>query len=183
MLFVIVPVLLVLVEGGLYLSHYKKNNVLQGGCAIEEKTIVADDPEMKGLVEPGKKLTLSSGWYQCHPLVDGDLVLYRYSSSADPVIRIVRAVEDDKIKLSVDKKYQAWNLLVNGDMVMGVNKEPYHFGNSNPSMLSLYMESRKKGLLPGDVILFASQNSGHKDSGAFGIANVKDVVGKLSIAN
>jgi hypothetical protein len=35
-------------------------------------------------------------------------------------------------------------------------------------------------LLLGDLVLFTSLSGGRKDSGAFGLANVKDVVGKVN---
>jgi hypothetical protein len=186
LLLVIIPVALILVELDLYLSHLTRpKTVTSGKCDVEESTLAVDDPEMAGVLSPKQKVTLDAGWYQCHPLVDGELVYYRFSQTEDPVVRIVRAVEGDTIKLEKDKKNRAWNLLVNNKTVTGADaqgdtKDPYMFGNQNPPVLSLYLATRKDGLLPGDVILFTSRTGGTKDSAAFGLANVKDVVGKIT---
>jgi hypothetical protein len=155
-----------------------RSRVSSGNCPVEEKIIQSNDPLLTGVVAPGEKLKVLLGWYNCHAVEEGDLVLFSYDRNAEPIVRIVRGVEGDRFRVVPDLQRRAWNLIVNGKAVMYQDK-PYFFGAETPPTLSLFEKNHPKGLLPGEVILLSSLPPGNLDSGFLGILGTRDILGKV----
>ena len=148
-------------------------------CPGEVIDIVNTDDLLGAAAKKGQTLKVTLNWYGCNPLERGALVYYRFSTTLPPIVRFLRAVPGDKFEVVRDKERDAWNLKVNGELVMDeTGEKPYFFGAKPPATLSLY-EKQSKGILAnGDVILLAAVSPGQNDSGIFGVANVADILGK-----
>ncbi|MEQ1876747.1 MAG: hypothetical protein ABL958_08875 [Bdellovibrionia bacterium] len=177
---------LILIAAGIYFLYPRETPKPQFGGAKDQpcpgETIEIENPDghLGTIAKKGQKLKITLNWYACNPLERDALVYYRFSSTLDPIVRIVRAVPGDKFKVVRDEKRGAWNLEVNGALIMNEDgKDPYFFGGKPPATLSLY-EKQSKGVLGnGDVIMFAAIAPGQNDSGIFGVANVVDIVGRV----
>lgn len=138
------------------------------------------DSFMDGLVKKGQKIKILTNWYACHALERGDLVYYQYSTNFDPVVKVVRAIPGDKFKVTRDKDKGAWNLAVNGEVLMDeAAQAPYYFGANPSTVLSLYEKENNGVLKDGDVIVLSNVPPGSSDSGLFGVASVSDIVGRV----
>lgn len=147
-------------------------------CATTTESVVVPDGHMRGMFNQGDKIQVVKNWYRCHPIQDGDVVYYRFSTQFPPVVRIVRAVGGDRFHLIKDEAKKKWNIKIN-DSLLSYQGKPYFFGVDPPPVLSLY-ETEYKGVLPkDDVILFSNVPPGDRDSSTFGVANVGDILGKV----
>ncbi|MBK9293940.1 MAG: hypothetical protein IPM57_05770 [Oligoflexia bacterium] len=155
-----------------------------GPCPGETKTMVQNDPYMRGVIEQGQKFRVILNYYDCNKPKRGELVLFQIHQSMDPVVKIIRGVQNDRFKLIKDVKRGAWNLEVEDDIIYSlVNKdEKYFFGGNMAPPLSLYERSHNGKITGnGDVILLSSWPPGSIDSGQFGMFNLADVVGKVEL--
>jgi hypothetical protein len=153
---------------------------MQKGCIDEVREVeISDNRYMSGLLESGKTYEFLMSYYKCNKPQVGDIVLYRFSSALDPVVKVIRAVEGDRFDLEPDKIHGGWNLLVNGDKVM-YGETAYFFGASTKPTLALYQESRNSVLKADEVIVLSNVPPGKDDSGTFGVVGRNDLVGKLS---
>ncbi len=178
---------LLLVAGGFYLARILTGPVsltelteLPEGCPGPEFRFKMPDVYMRGLYSEGQELKALPGWYRCHPLVRGDTVLYRYVTTADPVVKVVRAIPGDRFALSPDRKKRGWNLKVNGDFILSADGyTPYFFGAETPPTLSLYEKTRHGILREGEAIVLSAFPPGDRDSGLFGLAAINDLVARV----
>src|SRR5690348_7256404 len=67
----------------------------------------------------------------------GDTVSYRFSPNQEPVPRIVRGIPGDRFELLPDEAHGAWNLKINGELIMS-GDQPYFFGGKDKPTLALY---------------------------------------------
>jgi hypothetical protein len=151
----------------------------KGPCPGPLKTTFMRDSYMKNLISKGQKIKVQMNHYACHDIAVGDVVFYRFSSKAWPVVKRVVAIAGDSIRLSPDRERRAWNLLVNEKLVNGDSKDPYFFGTLNvlpPIGLTLKLSSK---LRKDEVILLSGWAPGEADSGMFGVVNKVDVIGKV----
>jgi hypothetical protein len=141
-----------------------------------------NDPYMRGVIEPGQKFKVITNYYDCNPPKDGDMVFYQMHKSMEPVVKFIRGKEGDKFTLTKDKKYNAWNLEVNGEKVYSAvdKSQAYFFGAPSMPPLGRYLANHKV-IGRGDVILLSSWPPGDTDSGTFGMFNLVDVVGKVEL--
>lgn len=147
---------------------------------LKTKTLVSNDERIKNLIPLGSKFKVTLGYYKCHPVKRGDLVLYQYSTTADPVVRVVRGVGSDEFQLVQNKSQNNWNIEINGKLlVTDDSKAPYFFGGAAAPMLNLYAKSGKGVLAGGNCIIFSGQPPGYLDSSTLGVVNSADFLGKV----
>lgn len=159
----------------------RRKPAIQFGCVEQTKIIeVTDTRYMRDILESGKSYEALMGYYHCNPLQRNDIVLYRFSNTADPVIKIVRAVEGDRFELVQNKNIKAWNLRINGELIM-YKDQPYFFGAATKPTLGLYEKSRANVLGKDELIVLSQVPPGFDDSGIFGVINKNDIVAKIKI--
>jgi|GEM_PF-5219590 len=138
------------------------------------------DVYMRGLIDPGTTVRATLGWYLCHPIQVGDLVLYRFSSEKPPVVKRVVAVGGQSISVEIDPAGQGWILTVDKQVIDPA--KPYIFGSATaPPPLKLYADQNHDVIQQGHVVLFSAFPPGDSDSGIFGVVSVEDVIGHVEI--
>lgn len=156
--------------------------VVKRDCLKGEQEFIMDDDTMYDLLLKGKSYVAFTEWKECVHLSQGDIVLYRYSPSGDPVARRVAAVPGDKIELVRNPVRNNWFLKVNGKLYLAGDK-PYGFGSIAAHPISIY-EKAHKGLLDDKALVVFSHNPpGNRDSGDFGVVSIDDIVGLVSEHN
>lgn len=151
----------------------------QTGCVREKQTFTMNDNYMTGLINRGEVFEVMVDYYKCNPPQAGDVVLYKPSSAKEPVVKIIRAVPDDKFELIQDRRKNRWNIEINGD-VLAHRNEPFYFGNrSTESPLEKYLKSRGSRLEAGELLVFSYKPPGIQDSGSLGPVRIDDIVGKV----
>jgi len=154
-------------------------------CPGETKEFVMKDSHMRGILNEGEKYKVIFNYYDCNPIRRDDLVLYQFSTQFEPVVKIARGIPGDKFQLKQDQKRKAWNLLINGEMLVSAvdRTVPYFFGAESPPTLSIYFQSRGGELKSGDVIALSSLPPGDSDSGVFGVASIRDILGRVELSS
>ena len=150
-------------------------------CPGQSVKLKMTDPYMRGLLEEGADVETSMNYYKCNPLARNDVVLYRFSEFDEPVFRRVVGIAGDKFEPVYNEDKGAWELKINGKLVVGVKGEKYLFGGEDPPPLELAANQMKNKLGAGLAIVLSSFPPGDRDSGTFGAISVGDIVGKAMI--
>ena len=141
------------------------------GCFQREEKIVQGD-SMEPMLSNGKKIVLLKNYYQCDNLVNpGDIISYNYAGNANPLIKIIKVTDQDKVEI-VDNK-----LKVNGEILKNSGAEEYIFNEKEIRMLSLYVKNEN---IPKDSFLIFGDNiNDSTDSRKFGAVSAVDFLGKF----
>lgn len=149
------------------------------GCMQGRITFKVDDQSMNGLLTANQTYEAFTEWKNCIKLEAGDVVLYRYSKSGEPVARKVAAVPGDRFELVRNPEKNNWKILVNGSIYESDGK-PYTFGSVAVHPISLYEKAHKGQLDNQSLIIFSNRTPGNRDSGEFGVVNMNDIIGIVS---
>lgn len=153
-------------------------------CPGEKLELKMDDVFMRGLLEKGAPFSVSVNWFACNQAENNQLVYYRYSTKADPIVRRIVAREGDKFHLAKDESHKAWKLFVGGNEIKSVDGKPYFFGSIEAAPnLKVYGDAHDGILAKGHVILFSAFPPGEIDSGVYGVISTQDLVGIVTEIN
>lgn len=150
----------------------------KGKCPGETTTETMADDMMAGIIEKDKEYKLVHSYYWCNQVERGDIVSLQFSSQLDPVVRKVYGIPGDKFEVSFNKKQNAWNIEINGDLIE-MDGQPYYFGGKMPPPLKMLEKSRSGILGDREIILFGNKSQGFADSAVLGVVHLNDVVGKV----
>jgi signal peptidase I len=155
---------------------HENQGIFNGQCPIKIEERIVRGRSLQGLIEDGQIIKALFGYYNCHKIVRGDVVLYDFAGNKEPVIKIVKGIEGDSFHLmKVDGGY---HILINGEIIKNAQGEPYLIDHSGYKMLSLY-EKDYRGIIPKDAYLIMGNiTSGATDSSRFGFVGVRDILGK-----
>ena len=145
-------------------------------CVKSTDIIVSNDATMAGLIELNARVKVYRGYYGCNMVERGDMVLFQFSKSIPPVVRIIYGLPGDKFKLTKNAADQ-WRIDINGTVVSGSAGEYTIASNSIPP-LKTYEISRRGVLKENEYILFADQSPAISDSSNLGIITKDKIVGK-----
>ena len=147
-------------------------------CNVNEKTVEVKGNSLSGLIEEGAKIKVLENYYACNDVKRGDIVLYDYAGSVNPLIKVVKGIPGDKIDLKQNDK-SGWNILINGEILKTSKGEPYNIDTRGYKMLNLYIKDYG-GEIPQDGYLILGNNPvGTLDSTVFGLVNKDDFIGKV----
>ena len=130
---------------------------------------------MSPLVKPGEVITALYGYYACHPIERGDIVLYHYAGDKNPLIKIVKAVPGDR--WSLGDKNGDFLILVNGKVLKNSEGNEYQIPDTN-KILPLYAEDYP--VIPQNAYLILGDDpTGSLDSSRFGLISGEAILGKV----
>jgi hypothetical protein len=150
-----------------------------GECPGPEYSFTMPDQFMRGLIEQGEWVTVKMNYYGCNKIERDDVVLFRFSNFADPVIRIVKGLPNDEFKVAFDKAHAKWFLTIANEPVRDVNNEIHYFGNAKKPLLAQYEENLHGKLSSDMLLILCSQPPCVSDSTQFGMVALKDVMGRI----
>ncbi len=132
---------------------------------------------MQGLIEDGQTVKILFGYYNCHKIKKGDVVVYDFAGDKAPIIKIVKGVEGDRLRLK--EANGGWHILINDEIIKNSKGENYLIDQSGYRMLSLY-ERDYKGKIPKNAyLLLGNLTGGSLDSTRFGLVDKSDILGKV----
>jgi len=153
---------------------------MQTSCPVQEEIRTVRGNSLEPLVPSGAEIKALFGYYNCHEIKRGDLVLYRYAGDKVPLLKIVKGIPGDSFHLIKNTQGED-NLIINGKIVVNSQNMPYVFNGNRYRMLSLY-ENDYQGVIPSNTyLLLGDQANGSVDSGAFGLVDKSDIIGKAII--
>jgi len=145
--------------------------------SIEEK--IVQGYSLSGLIEDGQTIKAFIGYYDCHEIKRGDLILYSYAGSSDPLLKIVKAIPGDSF--SLQNTAAGWSILINQEVLKNSENEPYALDERGHLMLSLY-EHDYGGVIPANTyLIMGNLAGGSTDSSRFGLIDKNDILGRAEI--
>lgn len=159
-------------------SNDIKNSEIQD-CLIKTEEMIVRGNSLDPLIKPEQTIKALFGYYDCHEIERGDVVLFDYAGNKNFVIKIVKGISGDKFELR--KLDSGYNIVVNNQIVKNSENKPYLISGNAYKMLSLY-EKDYKGLIPENAyLLLGNRISGSVDSTTFGLVDRGGIVAKVEI--
>jgi hypothetical protein len=151
-----------------------------GPCPGEVLRRKANDPRMKGVLEPETPIQITLNFYACNPIERDDLVLFRFHFDQEPVIRMARGIPGDRFNVLPDESTGRWKIEINGKLLKLKDGSTIIFGanGTHPPLLTAARE-RDHRLAENEVILLSNATVGQLDSRNIGLISLYDVVGKV----
>jgi len=139
---------------------------------------IVNGSSMSPLISPGEKIDALFGYYECHEISRGDIVIYDYAGNKNPIIKSVKAIPGDNWYLEeIDGMYE---IFVNGVSLENSEGKEYRLSESSSRMLKLYVESYP--IIPGNAYLLLGDDvGGSLDSTKFGLAGKSDIKAKVEL--
>lgn len=125
---------------------------------------------MTPVLEPGENVTVLRGYYRCHNVSVGDIVLYNWTGNPVPVVKFVEAVPSDSLT------FDGCRVVRNDELVRNAEGTSYCFDGDRKQMLQLYTGGNISGYL-----LLGNDPNGSLDSTRFGVVEGGRIVGKISL--
>lgn len=121
----------------------------------------------------GDQLLFLGGYYECNPVKNGDLVLYRWGGSKN-VAKFVRGLSGDLLAVEQVSANQ-WRLELNGQPLHNSLGNEYILSEKKAALIRLYAGRLKAN----EVLLLGDKSDGSHDSTVFGLVNTNQLSGKL----
>jgi hypothetical protein len=149
---------------------------------LKTEKYTVKDGFLRGIVESDQVIDITYNYYQCFDVERGDVVLFIYSDSHDPALKVVRAISGDHVELIKDTVHQGWNVKVNDQLVPFYEDTPYYLGtDKRDPVLQSHLALEKDSRLGQDKVLALSTvPRGRSDSGTFGLIPTHYLIGKAS---
>lgn len=144
------------------------------GCDVSTKKMTVQGYSMYPFINPEKEITALFGYYDCHPIERGDVVLYKYSGNDNLLIKFVKAVPGDRWELK--KGEEGCEIVVNGSVLSNSEGKPYSI--TDCKMLQLYVSDYP--VIPENTyLLLGDKTDGSIDSTTFGLVSGDDIEAKV----
>ena len=148
-------------------------------CSIKIEEKIVRGTSLFPLIKPGQEIKLLYGYYDCHPVERGDVVAYDYAGRENPIIKIIKAIPEDKFHL--EKASNGWHIFVNDKILRNSENKPYLLSENGYKMLSLYWKDYN-GIIPENTyLILGNLVSGSLDSSRFGLVYKTDILGKVEL--
>lgn len=178
-LHIILAILLVIL---IYLNSGKlvfNSDLKTEGCLITVEERIVQGTSFSPFIEPGTKIKALFGYYNCHDIKRGDIVLFNYPGFKNPLLKVVKGIPGDKFELK--ETSGGWNIVINGKIIKNFENKAYLISGNRYKMLSLY-EKDYKGVIPENAyLLLSDQIFGSLDSTRFGLVDKSGIIAKVEI--
>ena len=139
---------------------YKAHNIVNGDS-------------MFPLLEDQQEIILIKNYYDCYDPQAGDLVAYDYAGNDNPIIKLIKATDQDKLEIKNNK------LFINNQVMTNSVDQEYNFNNQEIKVLNLYIENNH--LPTAAYLIFGDNVSSSNDSRVFGAVGLADILGKFLV--
>ncbi|MBI3011310.1 MAG: signal peptidase I [Candidatus Omnitrophica bacterium] len=147
-------------------------------CRVEAEERTVRGISLEPFIHHGQSVTILRGYYACHPVARGDLVVYRYAGHATPILKVVKAIPGDTFALEPAEDGTGVRLTINGQLAKTSQGIPYTMDERNSRMLALYARDYH-GVIPEQaVLILGNQPGGSLDSIRFGLVGQRELLGK-----
>lgn len=146
-----------------------------GVCSQGSEWREVKGDSMRGIVEPGQKVRIKKGYYDCHEVKRGDLIAYKFGGGSDILIKRVVGIPGDTWRL--EKSSDGSHVLFVNQIEQRTTLDVlYRFTEAQAKMLSLY-----KSPIPEDTyLILGNQPGGTLDSSRFGLIGKNNLLGKVT---
>lgn len=141
-------------------------------CVFNIEERIVRGGSLEPLIRPGDTVKILFGYYNCHQINRGDIVIFRHAGNQTPIIKIVKGIPGDKLELK--ESNSGWNILINDQVLKNSEGQPYLISGNRYKMLSLY-----EGVITDNAyLILGNLVSGSLDSTQFGLIDKSDILGR-----
>jgi signal peptidase I len=155
-----------------------KNNNNPINCSTDEEREVRGN-SMLGLFEPKSTIIIKKGYYNCHPVKKGEVVVFNYKGNLGDKdwIKTVYGVAGDKVELN-DKQD---TLLLNGKTIKNFKNEIYKVNKVGASYIRMSQKNQmKNNTIPkGFYLVLGTNASSGWDSRRVGLIPLNSFIGRV----
>lgn len=158
----------------LAIDRKEPSSAINQDCEIMREYKTVRGHSLSPLIKNGQEVEALMGYYDCNEVSRGDIALYSYPGSSDPLIKVVRGIPGDKFTLSrVDG---GWNILINDEPLKTSTGEYYLVNGKKYQMLSLY----ETDSIPENTFLILGEMiGGGIDSTSFGLVDKSSLIARV----
>ena len=155
---------------------FTEGNTINNNCITKTELKEVRGDSLYPLIKSGQQVELLYDYYKCHIIKREDVVAYNYSGNSNSIIKIIKAIPEDRLKL--EKVNNSFQIIVNDISLRDSEGELYKIDESKIKMLELY--SKNYPTLPKDTyLILGNQISGTLDSTKFGMIHKDNILGKI----
>ena len=152
-----------------YYSQYSSSSS-SFECYIDEIVIVRGS-SMSPLIEAGSEILVQKGYYNCHDVKRGDIVVFDHPSNSAPLLKRVVGISGDLFE------YVNGSIYINGEIQLNSEGNEYDIQSK---MLALYASSYP--IIPDSMYLvLGDREGGTKDASRYGYVGDEHLVGRVVI--
>ena len=129
---------------------------------------------MEPMFKNGDNLTLMQGYYDCNPVLRGDIIAFNDTSRDTPIIKRVMVFDNDSIEFVQYDNYSSL-MMVNGLALANSQDKPYKFSERQKSKMLVFIKN--DSLIANSYLIFG--DNGGKDSRSFGAVGKNGFIGKF----
>lgn len=173
----LVLLLIISLGAGFIFVHEKEKAAEKEICFTEvQKTVRGYS--MEPLFHEGETIRALLGYYGCHPIARGDIILADYPGHRDNLIlKSVKGIPGDSMTLTLEN--EVWNIQVNGSTLVNAAGLRYALSREDAEHLRSY-ERAYQGLIPDRYYLVLGEIAdGSLDSIRSGLFFEEMIVGKV----
>jgi signal peptidase I len=169
-----------------------ENNPAQQEVGCVDKIVVHNikGTSLTGLLENGDKVIVLHGFYNCHQVERGDLIVFSNPAilGGANVIKIAVGIAGDKLEM-VDENGKTY-IFINGKVARNPMGEKYHLSSAGKSYIGLALGGKDSGIIPrGHYLVLGTGTRDGKstiggatvDSRRFGFLAHRDLIGKAEV--
>jgi signal peptidase I len=160
------------------------------GCINEIAIHNIKGTSLTGLLENGDKVIVLHGFYNCHQVERGDLIVFSNPAilGGANVIKIAVGIASDKLEM-VDENGKTY-IFINGKVALNPMGEKYHLSSAGKSYIGLALGGKDSGIIPrGHYLVLGTGTRDGKstiggatvDSRRFGFLAHRDLIGKAEV--
>lgn len=154
------------------IADNQTNNIV---CSTEKEVYVRGT-SMLGIFNSEDKLILQQGYYNCHPVQKGDVVVFEYNNKKDFIKQVYGMPKD---KITYDDNY----LLINNKKIKNYKGEFYQVDEVGKSYIRLMQQTvMKNSIIPlGYYLILGTAKIGGYDFRRIGLVPYKNLIGKIKL--
>jgi len=162
-----------------YLSNQDENipQTFDKELYVKTEQRIVNGNSLAPIITDGSTVDIILDYYEHNDIERGDIVLYNFTGTENPIIKIIKGIPGDKFELK--ESSSGWNILVNNQVLKNSEGLPYTLYGNKYKMLSLYEKSYNNKIPEDAYLLLGNLVSGSTDSTRFGLVDKSDILGKV----
>jgi len=144
---------------------------------VKTEQRIVNGNSLAPIITDGSTVDIILDYYEHNDIEREDIVLYNFTGTENPIIKIIKGIPGDKFELK--ESGSGWNILVNNQVLKNSEALPYTLYGNKYKMLALYEKSYNNKIPEDAYLLLGNIVSGSTDSTRFGLIDKSNIIGKV----
>lgn len=162
--------MMILKHGLVFFSLFLfQTSIVYAVCIPKIEQVIVNGSSMSPLFTHKQNLNLDLTYYSCHPIKQGDIIVFEIPGRANRIVKKVFGVPKDSFE------YKNLRILINGKIIKNSQNTEYKIDSK---MLKLFADSYP--FIPQDsYFVLGDSPSGSFDGSKMGFIDRKQILGKI----